>query len=312
MRMTAARVLIIAALSFCLTASAASQEPAPSGGTQQEQPQAAKPDQPSTGQPQSTAPQPTIIYVQPPAKSEAEAEEDRRERHEKAQLDRRLVDLTADLSDYTGGLYRATVALAVSTVALVIATIGLVVFARHQSRDMKASIAVTREIGEAQVRAYVSIKSVMFAVWGPWEHPHIRFVAVNTGQSPARNFVWNVTVQYLSGHSKKTKSFNEKWLTSAGIDIAAASDAPPDGAMLAEMSLNDFRKTIDRGRAVVVRVKISFRFTDVFERDQFGESYFDAIGPDPASTPVNANAPLKFSALNATAKYRDWDEPDKA
>jgi hypothetical protein len=43
--------------------------------------------------------------VQPPAKSESEAEEERRERHEKAQLDRRLVDLTAELSEYTGGLY---------------------------------------------------------------------------------------------------------------------------------------------------------------------------------------------------------------
>jgi hypothetical protein len=142
--MSALRSLVIAlSLIGCITvarAEAASEDPAPVGGAQQEQPKAGEPNQASPEQPKATSPQPTIVYIHPPAKTEAEAEEERKERHEKADLDRRLVDLTAELSDYTGGLYRATFALVIANVLLVVVTAGLVAFAFIQSRDMKESI----------------------------------------------------------------------------------------------------------------------------------------------------------------------------
>jgi hypothetical protein len=124
---------------------ALSQEPSPGGSetSQQEQAKPAKSDQPATAEQKASPPPPIIVHVEPAKKTEAEAEDDRRERKEKTDLDRRLVDLTAELSTYTGGLYFATVVLAIATIVLCIATIGLVVMAIVQSRDMKASLALT-------------------------------------------------------------------------------------------------------------------------------------------------------------------------
>lgn len=133
--------LILFANAVGVRAESTTVEPTPQGAAQQAQPQATAPNQESSNQPKTALPQPTIVYVHPPAKTEAETEEERNERHEKAALDRRLVDLTAELSAYTGGLYRATFALAIATVFLVIVTAGLVAFAFIQSRDMKESIS---------------------------------------------------------------------------------------------------------------------------------------------------------------------------
>jgi len=122
------RIVVIAmALSaaFASGSQGQSQEPRPSGAEarQQEQAKPAETNQAATVSEQKSSPQqPIIVHVEPAKKTEAEAEEDRRERKEKADLDRRLVDLTAELSTYTGGLYSATVVLAIATVALVIAT----------------------------------------------------------------------------------------------------------------------------------------------------------------------------------------------
>jgi hypothetical protein len=142
----------IVAIAMALSAAFASgsqgqlQEPRPSGAEarQQEQAKPAETNQAATVSEQKSFPrQPIIVHVEPAKKTEAEAEDDRRERKEKADLDRRLVDLTAELSTCTGGLYSATVVLAIATVALVIATVGLVVMAIFQSRDMKASFIAT-------------------------------------------------------------------------------------------------------------------------------------------------------------------------
>jgi hypothetical protein len=150
---TSRAVALAGLLALLIGFEARSQEPAQGPGTQQEQPQTPKTDEPSSNQSQRAAPAPTIIYVQPPTKSEAEAEEDRHERQEKANLDRRLVELTAELSEYTGGLYQATVALAVATAGLLIATFGLVIFAFFQARDMRASVAVAKQSADALVSA---------------------------------------------------------------------------------------------------------------------------------------------------------------
>lgn len=131
--------------------SALSQGPAPSGPETSRQEQS-KPEEAAKGsatEQKTTAPSSIIVHVEPTPKTEAEAEADRQEHKEKAALDRRLVDLTAELSAYTGGLFSATVVLAVSTIALVIATVGLLAMAILQSRDMKASVNIARDAAKA-------------------------------------------------------------------------------------------------------------------------------------------------------------------
>jgi hypothetical protein len=106
-----------------------------------------------------------------------------------------------------------------------------------QSRDMQASINETRRIGEAQIRAYVDIRDAAVILIGmpgilnsqqrQDVQPIVRITAKNTGQSPARNFVWNPTVQYFSisnlGHETKSKigelGGNWRELLGAGISV---------------------------------------------------------------------------------------------
>ena len=107
-------------------------------------------DQQSPAPNQQAAPQlPPVINIMPAPKTEAEAAEEGRERAVKAELDRKLVDLTGELAEFTRGLFIATVILAGATIGLLIATAGLAYFAYRQSRDMKASIAVSGAAAKA-------------------------------------------------------------------------------------------------------------------------------------------------------------------
>jgi hypothetical protein len=190
--------------------------------------------------------------------------------------------------------------------------------ADQQSRDMAASVAETRRIGEAQVRAYVSIKTAVIAYMGEWQHPVVGFVALNTGQSPAKNLVWNIAVQYASGGQKRTVGVRPNWANEEiGFDIPAATESVLQRVGIANISLKAFRDNpggaaMPHPRIVIVRVKVDFRYTDVFERDWFGEAYFHGIGPPP----VGPTAPMDFpkieqmTPLGPTSKPNDWDGPD--
>ena len=176
-------------------------------------------------------------------------------------------------------------------------------------------IAETRRIGEAQVRAYVSIKSAFIAFMAEWQHPCVGFVALNTGQSPAKNLVWNINVQYASGGQKQTTSFHQNWRKETGFDIPAATETIMQRAMIANIPLKVFREhpggaLVTSPRFVIVRVKIDVRYTDVFDRDWFGESYFSGIGPPPAGPEAPLEFPEKMEPLSPTPKPNDWDGPD--
>jgi hypothetical protein len=127
---------------------AQSEGPPPSIGEQgQAQPHPAQ--QSPAAEQQRPAQPPITVNVIAPQKTEAERADEQRERQEKADLDRRLVDFTAELAAYTGRLYYATVAVAIATIFLVIATAILAIFGRVQSRDMKASVAVAEKAATA-------------------------------------------------------------------------------------------------------------------------------------------------------------------
>jgi hypothetical protein len=155
-RIALAAVVILAGIVV-----AQSQEPSPSRGepTKKEQTQTQKPNQPATNNPQSAPQPPFIVNVLPTPKTEEQAEDERRERKEKAELDRRLVDLTGELAEFTAGLFYATVAVAIATIFLVIATGALGYFGYRQSQDMKDSIRV------ASANAAASELSAQAAVW---------------------------------------------------------------------------------------------------------------------------------------------------
>lgn len=162
-----------------------------------------------------------------------------------------------------------TLVLAFSTIGLWVATGGLYVAGKEAIRE-------TRRIGEAQTRAYVSIKTAQIDFLLDISIPRVTFVASNSGQSPARNFVWNVTLQYAGPSISRETVFYEQWLTTTGMDIPAASDAHPEGALV-PMPAKTYVEAVPGVLNSVIRLKIDFRYTDVFERDWFGEAYFAGI-----------------------------------
>lgn len=192
------RTIIAAALLFFVTGGASGAQSDPPSDAPQRQ----ATGQPSAAEPKYAPPPPTIIYVQPPQKTESETEQERHERSEKAELDRRLVELTAELALFTRWL-------AYATLALFIATAGMAVFAYFQSRDMKVSISETKraaDIAEDSLvklqRAFVSVQQIKHIshldmtngkIW--WT---LHIIWENSGASPTRNLRFLVS-PYLEG-----------------------------------------------------------------------------------------------------------------
>jgi hypothetical protein len=97
---------------------------------------------------------PIVIYVPPPEKTKQEIEQETKDRSDKADLDKKLVNLTGGLAYYTLGLF-------IATFALVITSAGLLYLGHKQSVDMKASIAVAKEAADAamlQARAAIGVE----------------------------------------------------------------------------------------------------------------------------------------------------------
>ncbi len=177
---------VFVALIFFVTASVAlaeSQQPTPSRPeiSQSEQATPADADKSATTKPSSAAPQPIIVNVSPPQKTEVETDEERRDRNEKATLDRRLVDLTAELSAYTFGLFIATALLVVATIGLVVVAVVQFFEARSLfSRDRRPLIALSApeiriDDGDALI---------------------FRVSAKNTGKNLARNVAVQIKIDH--------------------------------------------------------------------------------------------------------------------
>ena len=110
---------------------------------------------------QRPAEPPIIVNVSPPQKTHEEIEQEAKERAERSDVDRRIVNLTENLANLTGNLAKFTFGLFVTVIALVLATIGLGIFSWRQSRDMKDAIAVAKDTASAamlQARAAVSVE----------------------------------------------------------------------------------------------------------------------------------------------------------
>jgi|GEM_PF-5391184 len=142
---------------------------------------------------------------------ENEAESETRQRHEADARQREIDDLlaqqgmnaatqeinlaTQDMRDYS---YRQTWLIGIGTVLLV-ATLLLTLGANRAA--VKAAVAaeravdVTRIMGEAQTRAYLTVTGATIDYKGPTAIPHIRIGIENTGNSPALGVVLAFKVQ---------------------------------------------------------------------------------------------------------------------
>lgn len=171
-----------------------------------------------------------------------------------------------------------TFVLATSTIGLWIETSRA---GRRQSSDNAASVAETRRIGEAQVRAYVDITQVrvillMPQAVGAGETTLVKVLAKNTGQSPARNFLWHPTIQFVSSSKPGVShelAMGGNWREMNGIGIAVG-DQHEDGAMLDRPPLTQLGSG---ALGMVIRARIDFEFEDVFGVRHIEEAYFAGV-----------------------------------
>jgi hypothetical protein len=200
------------------------------------------------------------------------------------------------------------------------ATVRLVTEGKSASEK---AIAETRRIGEAQVRAYVDISSseiffVGLGVLGIQAHPMVRIIATNTGQSPARNFIWNPTVQYFSagiGTAPRslTRELGSNWRAILGVGIPV-NQSHPAAAMIAEMELLKFlRESAGDNGMVLVRIRIQFEFEDVFNERNTGDAYFSGMFKrmEAKTLPTEWGETQWFGKLTRLHRPSDWPEDRK-
>jgi hypothetical protein len=204
----------------------------------------------------------------------------------------------------------ATILIAMFTFTLKSATDKLWLAGERQRTSGETIAALQREsyerIGEAQVRAYVNINLATITFLPEFnQSPKIMFVASNTGQSPAQNFVWNTTVQYISNGIIRERPLSDSWVDGGGISIPAAAATDPQGAIVSMMLVNQFITEDIKSNisTFVARVRIDFKFTDVFEREWIGKAFFAGV----IGSQIAASGHLQWSGrITSMSPPRDW------
>jgi hypothetical protein len=171
------------------------------------------------------------------------------------------------------------------------------------------TIKETRRIGQAQVRAYVSIKSVAIRFVDITEnmtYPSVSVVAENSGQSPARNFVWRATLQYICDGQARKRGDNGPWVLSPGKPISARGELEGDSFVVSDMLIDQFFSTTPRHGPILVRGKIEFKYVDVFDQTVTDEAYFSGI----TDIVMNTVEPVERWAtprITSEPRFSDWD-----
>jgi hypothetical protein len=183
--------------------------------------------------------------------------------------------------------------LAVLTGGLVIAAVGQGFFLLRAEKTARISASAAKdsadaaqqsartvdEVGRAQTRAYVSIKSADLVFVGPESNPLVNIVVSNGGQTPARDFKWENPLQYYFQEQIVIEAnANNDWLAKVGIDISPHSELQLESKLVLNMG---FQKYVANSKPtlphIIVRIKIAYRFTDVFGKESLGEAYFSAL-----------------------------------
>jgi hypothetical protein len=189
-----------------------------------------------------------------------------------------------------------------------------VFFAALAWKATKQTNKITREIGEAQVRAYVSIVSATMQFGTDYEHPFVSVQVKNSGQSPARNFRWNPTIQYIVAEKRcwQSPKFDD-WRGGPGVDLESGNTVPPASVMVPEMSLRAFTDeagVMSFGR-VLMRVRIEFEFVDVFKKTITDEIFFAGIAENQPRTDMDVHKGLWSDwvvDLKPMTRPKDWDD----
>lgn len=250
-------------------------------------------------QEQPAQPLPIPLPVDVPAPLQVEIIEDKesadaRERREAEARRHEKEDLVAQqgMNAATQAMNEATQRMASyalwSTIFVGVGTVLLIwtlLLTRAANKAAVAAVDATREIGEAQVRAYMQITEVWLCLEpGSDQHvdkrirPVIKFMVKNYGQSPARWFRCNFLVRYyppIGNLFQGSDGFPGKsWGQDIGVGEMSKHKSNVGSAPIPEESLSTLGK-----QGINVDVVIRYCFQDVFGKTIEDERVF--IAPIP-------------------------------
>jgi hypothetical protein len=111
----------------------------------------------------------------------------------------------------------------------------------------------------------------------------VSIAAHNSGQSPARQFVWKPTVKFEAGEIPPIEGSiaEDDWKAKPGRDIAAGATPDALGSEMISVSLTDYAArrwpTASGYESVVLHVRIEFSYSDVFDSKNDGTAYFVGV-----------------------------------
>jgi hypothetical protein len=130
----------------------------------------------------------------------------------------------------------------------------------------QTAVAETRRIGEAQVRAYVTIKSATVVFMSDKALPMIMITVVNTGQSPARKFEWVPTIEYSTQTGAIIEPFDIEAFTGIGVDIGAGGRRKAKYLIAGLSMVETVSRHMKLPKNIVVKLRIYYKWNDVFDK----------------------------------------------
>jgi len=194
-------------------------------------------------------------------------------------------------------------------VMLVLATLIYTKRAAEAARDAvseaEKATKASREIGEAQVRAYLHITSATVDFFNGLDKPAFQAKVVNTGQSPAQNAVCGVQVQYLPQETGGLSSLAVGWRNAVGKAVPIGSEGV---TIPVESEPVTFKaKNIDEAIPGIIGVRLMVAYRDVFDKQWEQDAYFVGIVSKADEGDAKGLFPSKWkSKLSPVARAQSW------
>ncbi|HTN39988.1 MAG TPA: hypothetical protein VLZ84_02480 [Asticcacaulis sp.] len=187
----------------------------------------------------------------------------------------------------------------------IIGAVGLI-FLWKSLNQTRIAISNDREVGDAQVRAYLSVSPIMIADGGFGTD----FKIMNSGQSPAKN------VKYVAAifcDSNPTESYSGDIIAPSGVETITGNVIPPDDHIEGKAGTADGKQlefsasAHTTGKPPFVRFVCHVFYKDVFNKDRITKYSAVLIAiPAPRNLPADFPKDRKWYSWNITNTHNDF------
>jgi hypothetical protein len=129
---------------------------------------------------------------------------------------------------------------------------------RQANLSARDAVAVTRRIGEAQVRAHLTITNIKVLPEKEWPHFTVTFCIRNTGQTQTRGLEFSRAVELTEGEFLPVQPDNV-WMRED--DLGPGESVTVDSFLVYTQKPN---RTVIAGDRVAISACVNLRFDDVF------------------------------------------------